>query len=103
MNSNTAIRASAWVLNRRLSRSSHSSGEEALAHGVVVGVSDRAHRGAHTRLPAAMAELNGRVLGTLVGVVDHALRPPHRPIWVFDTHRGFFARLPLPAHCSGRT
>src|SRR6516162_11139596 len=37
-------------------------GEEALAHGIVVGVSDRTHRGAHAGLAAAMAELNGRVL-----------------------------------------
>src|SRR5271169_4657622 len=31
-------------------------GEEALAHGIVVGVSDRAHRGAHTSLAAAATE-----------------------------------------------
>src|SRR6516225_471556 len=52
-------------------------GEEALAHGIVVGVSDRAHRGAHNGLAAAIAELNRGVLRALVGVVDHALRSPH--------------------------
>src|ERR1700674_4786801 len=49
-------------------------GEEALAHGVVVGVSDRAHRGTYAGLTAAVAELNGGILRALVGVVDHAVR-----------------------------
>src|SRR6516165_7099704 len=47
--------------------------EEALAHGIVVGVSDRAHRGAHTGLTAALAELDGGVLRALVGVMDHTV------------------------------
>src|ERR1700704_1638931 len=38
-------------------------GEEALAHRIVVGVANRAHRRAHPGLAAAVAELNGRVLG----------------------------------------
>ena len=46
-------------------------GEEALAHGVVIGVSNRAHRGAHACLAAAMAELDRGVLRTLIGVMDH--------------------------------
>src|SRR6201986_1922070 len=53
-------------------------GEEALAHRIVVGVANRAHRRAHPGLAAAVAELNGRVLRALVGVVDHALRSPYR-------------------------
>src|SRR6476619_7027588 len=32
-------------------------GEEALAHGVVIGVADRAHRGTHACLTAELAEL----------------------------------------------
>ena len=40
-------------------------GEEALAHGVVVGVADRTHRGAHTCLTAAVAELDRGVLAAL--------------------------------------
>jgi hypothetical protein len=38
-------------------------GEEALRHGVVVGVSDRPHRGANTRLPTSFAELDRGVQG----------------------------------------
>src|SRR5262249_7592628 len=52
-------------------------GEEAFAHGVVVGVSNRAHRGPHTRFPAALPELDGGVLRALVGVMDHAVRTAH--------------------------
>src|SRR5262249_39001971 len=36
--------------------------EEALAHGIIVGVSDRAHRGAHACLSAALPERDRRVL-----------------------------------------
>src|SRR5690349_224380 len=39
-------------------------GEEALAHGVVVGVTDRPHGWAHTRLPTAAAERQRRILTT---------------------------------------
>src|SRR5215471_14713517 len=74
MNSKTAVPASAWLLTRRRASSSHSSVAKTLsAHGVVVGISDRAHRG-HARLPAALPELDGGVLRTLVGVMDHAVR-----------------------------
>ena len=38
-------------------------GEEALAHGVVIGVVDRTHRGAHTCIAAAVAELDRGVFG----------------------------------------
>src|SRR5262249_46345348 len=41
--------------------------EEAFAHCVVVGVADRAHRGAYARFSAALAELERRVLAALVG------------------------------------
>ena len=37
-------------------------GEEALAHRIVVGVANRAHRWAHPGFAAAVAELNGGVL-----------------------------------------
>ena len=47
------------------------SGEEALAHGVIIGVSNRTHRGTHAGLAAAMAELDRGVLRTLIGVMDH--------------------------------
>src|SRR6516165_5928995 len=73
-------------------------GEEALAHGIVVGVSDRTHRGAHAGLAAAMAELNGRVLTALVGMVDHALRPPHR-----DAGRAHCSLSGNPAPALGRS
>ena len=43
-------------------------GEEALAHGVVVAVANRAHGRAHAGLPAAIAKSDGRVLRALVGV-----------------------------------
>ena len=51
-------------------------GEEALAHGIVVCVADRTHRGAHAPVTAAVAELDRAVLRTLVGVMDDASRPP---------------------------
>src|ERR1700687_187409 len=38
-------------------------GEEALRHRVVVGISDRPHRGANTRLPTSFAELDRGILG----------------------------------------
>jgi hypothetical protein len=53
-------------------------GEEALAHGIVVCVTDRTHRGAHASVTAAVAELDRTVLRTLVGVMDHASGPPRR-------------------------
>src|ERR1700693_1969611 len=53
-------------------------GEEALAHGVVVGVSDRTHRRANACIAAAFAELDRGVLRTLVGVMDDAAWPPRR-------------------------
>ena len=51
-------------------------GEEALRHCVVVGVSDRPHRGADTRLATAFAELDRGILRALIRMVDHAARPP---------------------------
>src|ERR1700719_5401807 len=45
-------------------------GEEALAHGVVVGVTDRPHGWEHAGFPAAPAERQRCVLATLVSVVD---------------------------------
>ena len=39
------------------------AGEEALGHGIVVGITDTAHRGTHAHGLAAAAELDGGVLG----------------------------------------
>src|SRR3974390_1912798 len=50
--------------------------EEAFRHRVVVGVSDRSHRGANTRLPTSFAELDRGVLGAVIRMVVHAVRPP---------------------------
>ena len=36
--------------------------EEALAHGIVIGIANRAGRRPHAGFPAAIAESNGRVL-----------------------------------------
>ena len=51
-------------------------GKEAFAHGAVIGVSHRNHRGAHTRATTALAKLDRRVLRTLIGVMDHPAGPP---------------------------
>src|ERR1700747_1510251 len=48
--------------------------EEALAHGVVVGVTDRSHGWAHAGFPAAAAERQRCILGALVSVVDDIAR-----------------------------
>ena len=45
-------------------------GEEALGHGVVVAVADRAHRRRDPGLAQALAEGQARVLGAVVAVVD---------------------------------
>src|SRR5262249_24559955 len=46
------------------------TGEEALGHCVVVGVSDASHRGSHAHLAATLAERDAGVLATLVAVMD---------------------------------
>lgn len=51
-------------------------GKEALRHRIVVGVSDRPHRGANTRLPTSFAQLDRGILRALIRMVDHAARPP---------------------------
>src|SRR6516162_9058713 len=48
--------------------------EEALAHGVVVGITDGSHGWAHTGFPTATAECQRRVLAALVAVVDDIAR-----------------------------
>src|SRR5690348_14009396 len=53
-------------------------GEEALAHGIVVCVTDRTHRGAHAGVTAAVAELDRAVLRTLVGVMNDRSGPSRR-------------------------
>src|SRR6267378_2034676 len=50
--------------------------EEALAHGVVVGIAHRSHRGPHLRFLAAKAEGDRGVLRTVVGVMHDAFRAP---------------------------
>ena len=45
-------------------------GEEALAHRVVVGVADRAHRGSNAHQLAPLPEGERRVLAALIGVMD---------------------------------
>ncbi len=48
--------------------------EETLCHGVVVGISHRAHGWFHVHLATPKAEGNRGVLGTLVRMVDDAIR-----------------------------
>src|SRR6202022_2278819 len=48
--------------------------EEALAHGVVVGVTDRSHGWAYAGFPAAAAERQRCILAALVAVVDDIAR-----------------------------
>src|SRR6202007_897692 len=48
--------------------------EEALAHGAVVGVTDRSHGWAHAGFPAVAAERQRCILGALVAVVDDITR-----------------------------
>ncbi len=50
--------------------------EEALGHGVVLGVADRSHRRTHASLSAAHAGRHGRVLAALIAVVDDDLGAP---------------------------
>ena len=77
MNSKTAVRASAWVLETTsIEQLAFERGKEALRHRVVVGVADRPHRGAHARLPTSLAELDRGILRALIRMVDHAARPP---------------------------
>src|SRR5215471_25807 len=45
--------------------------EEALAHGVVIGITDRTHRGSHTCLTTAVAELDRGVLPGLKWSSQH--------------------------------
>jgi hypothetical protein len=50
--------------------------EEALRHGVVVGVAHAAHRGTDAECLAAVAEGDRGVLAALVAGMDHVLRSP---------------------------
>ena len=51
-------------------------GEETLRHRIIVGVSDRPHRGANSSLPTSFAERDRGILRALIRMVDHAARPP---------------------------
>src|ERR1700726_5054892 len=57
-------------------------GEETLAHRVIEAIADRAHRGPHAGLAAALAEGERSVLATLVRVMNHGGGPtlPYRQI-----------------------
>src|SRR5713101_8277747 len=46
-------------------------GEETLAHRVIETIADRAHRGSHAGLAAALAEGERSVLATLVRMMNH--------------------------------
>ena len=48
--------------------------EKALTHRVVVGITDRAHRGLDTRFFASESKGDRRVLRALVAVMDDAVR-----------------------------
>lgn len=50
--------------------------EEALRHGVIIAVSHGAGRLSHACFPAALTKDERRVLGAVVRVVDHVIRPP---------------------------
>src|SRR6202162_1393879 len=57
-------------------------GEETLAHRVIEAIADRAHRGPHAGLAAALAEGARNVLATLVGVMNNGGGPalPQRQV-----------------------
>src|ERR1700694_1909938 len=46
-------------------------GKETLAHRVIEAIADRAHRGPHARLAAALAEGERSVLAALVRMMNH--------------------------------
>ncbi len=48
---------------------------EALAHRVVIAITDRPHRRPHASFFAAVAERDRRILATLIGMMNDALRP----------------------------
>jgi len=52
--------------------------EEALAEGIVVGVSDRPHRGPHTEGQTTLPVGDGGVLTAVIRMMDDALGPPLR-------------------------
>ena len=67
------MRASACVLNcPAVEELAFEGGEEALRHGVVIGVPDRSHRGADASLPTSFAEFDRGILRALIRMVDHA-------------------------------
>src|SRR5258708_21712685 len=50
-------------------------GEETLAHRVIEAIADRAHRGPHAGLAAALAENDRSVLAPLVRMMNHLFWP----------------------------
>src|SRR5215472_12233739 len=74
--------------------------EEALAHGVVIDIADRTHRGSHTCLTTAVAELDRGVLPGLKwssqhfeGEVAMTGRRRRSELTVLGCHHGFGWRL----------
>ena len=49
--------------------------EEALTQGVIVAITHRTHRGAHTGLLAVSSKGDGGILRALIGVVDDSNGP----------------------------
>lgn len=88
-----AMRASACEAKRRRSSSSHSSVEEALAHGVIVGITDRPHGRPHAGFLAPLAERQRRILGGFEwlsqhhdeGVCDDGSKAAFGSIWAVAT------------------
>ena len=65
-------------------------GEEALAHGVVEAIADRAHRRPDMRLAAASAEFNRGVLGEFNGSLQQLSKEKLQ--WVLRNVVGLIAR-----------
>jgi len=59
--------------------------EEALAHGVVIGIADRTHRGSHTGLTTAVAELDrGALFCTTMTAMGMSALPPTWSRWKWE-------------------
>ncbi len=82
MNSKTAMRASTWVFEAAaVEQFTFERGEETLAHRVIEAIADRAHRGPHAGLAAALAEGERSVLGRFKRSSQHKVLA-HRKILV---------------------
>jgi len=61
--------------HRAIDELAFEGGKKALAHRVVIAVADRSHRWAHSCVFATLTKGQRRILRSLVGMVDRALRP----------------------------